>query len=98
LALQLLALAGAPLADARTEAAAASPGRHVESERAAACPVHDHQVCQLCRTLRTFSLPAAPVLAPSRETPVFTAAAVLHDSRPQRRVDPSRSARAPPLS
>ncbi|MGE0160319.1 MAG: hypothetical protein AB7T31_12985 [Gemmatimonadales bacterium] len=50
-AFQVAAAAFVPVADAMLEAAASQP-LHIEAERAASCGAgHDHEFCQLCRTL-----------------------------------------------
>jgi hypothetical protein len=66
LCVYLLGLLLAPLADAGLEAQA-SGGRqhHIESADAPTCPpVHDHSVCQVCRTVRTVAAPAGALRLP----------------------------------
>jgi hypothetical protein len=48
-----------PVLDARAEAQSSTLG-HVEERSSETCrPPHDHAVCQLCQTLRTFALSPA---------------------------------------
>jgi hypothetical protein len=58
LALSTAVAAFVPLADAMAEARAGAGTAHVEAPNANDCkPAHDHDACQMCRTLR---LAAAP--------------------------------------
>lgn len=96
-AFYLLTLAGGPVLDASIERASGPGAPHIETERPA-CPVHDHQECQLCRTLRTLPLgPAAVFTAPLSDT-IVSSPQPVRDAPAARPLDPSQSPRAPPLS
>jgi hypothetical protein len=96
-AFYLVTIAGGALVDAGVERKSGNLAPHIEAEQAAPCPAHDHQACQLCRTL--LSLPIAPVgmvATPLHSAIVRRAAADgIVPMRPRR--DPSQSPRAPPL-
>lgn len=94
----LVTQAGAPILDASLERAAVGGRAHVEAEQSAACSTHDHQACQLCRTLRTVPRAAAPVPSVPLAATVYASVSAAQDRPAARRLDPSRSPRAPPLS
>jgi hypothetical protein len=96
--LYLATLAGGPLLDAGVERASGSGAPHVESEQSAGCPVHDHEECQVCRTLRTLPLASvAIVMAPVADAHV-TSSVHVSDAPGASPLNPSQFPRAPPLS
>lgn len=67
IALQAIAALLTPLADARAELRSGDGAAHVESATSDVCAaVHDHDSCQLCRTLQgSFLAPPPQALPPA---------------------------------
>jgi hypothetical protein len=97
-ALYLGLLVGGPVLDATFTGTAAGGEPHVEAEQSAPCPVHDHDVCQLCRTLRAVSLAGESVSTAASGTSGFSAPHIPGYAPVVQALDPSQSPRAPPIA
>lgn len=98
LALVLFVGATGPSADARAEAASSPSGRHLESAAAQGCQAHDHDACQLCRSLRTTARPTAMPRPLAAELAITVHPLPRVDVPQPARFDVARAPRGPPQS
>jgi hypothetical protein len=96
LALFLFVGAAGPFADARAEAASSRIGRHLESAGAQGCQTHDHDACQLCRSLRSPARPTAMPRPLAAELAITVPPLPRVDAPQPARFDVARAPRGPP--
>jgi hypothetical protein len=96
LALFLFVGAAGPSADARAEAASFRTGRHLESAAAQGCQTHDHDACQLCRSLRGTAGPTATPRPLAAELAITVHPLPRVDAPQPARFDVARAPRGPP--
>ncbi len=99
LVLQLFALGAVPVAEAALEQESRQASSHVESEGSERCPlVHNHLVCQLCRSITEVGAAAPHVSLLDTDHVTFEAPSAAVSILPQRSRCLPLGSRAPPRS